>query len=61
MEFFLGYKSPRRDLTIESFLLKWKGEFEELERDHAYIQLIFPNFYESRFNMSADPLIPKEA
>ncbi len=32
-----------------------------MERDHAYIQLIFPNFYESRFNIAADPLNAKEA
>ena len=59
--FYLDLDTRRRGLTISSYLLNFKGDFERMERDHAYIQLIFPNFYESRFNMAADPLNPKEA
>ncbi len=39
----------------------WSLNFEKLERDHAYIQWIFPNSFQSRFNPHASPLSPEQA
>lgn len=39
----------------------WVTDYDKLERDHAFIQWIFPNSYQSRFNPRAKPLTPKEA
>jgi len=42
-------------------LLKWKGSYHVLERNHEYIQWLFPNYFSSRFNPDADPLSRAEA
>eukprot|EP00438_Fugacium_kawagutii_P014673 Skav232094 [mRNA] locus=scaffold2353:82224:85792:+ [translate_table: standard] len=42
-------------------LLKWKGSYHVLERNHEYIQWLFPNYFSSRFNPDADPLSRTES
>ena len=39
----------------------WFGNYEKLERDHSFIQWIFPNSFQSRFNLYARPLSPIQA
>jgi hypothetical protein len=37
-------------------LTKWHSDYERLERDHSFIQWLFPNSFQSRFNSHARPL-----
>lgn len=39
----------------------WKGQYWTLERNHAYIQWLFPNYFESQFNSDAHALSPEES
>merc|ERR1719359_2736339 len=38
-----------------------KGDYDFLERSHAYVQWLFPNYFPSRFNFDSQELTPKEA
>ena len=40
---------------------KWAKNYEKLERDHSFIQWIFPNSFQSRFNIHARSLSSGEA
>lgn len=46
---------------IEKMHEAWFKDYEKLERDHSFIQWIFPNSFQSRFNMHARPLSSDEA
>lgn len=48
------------DVFIDDILNKWSGNFELLEKDHFYIQWLFPNT-ESGRNEHSHPLSPEEA
>ncbi len=39
----------------------WWGNYILLETNHSYIQWLFPNSYQSRFNQNAKPLTKEEA
>ena len=38
-----------------------KEKYKKVERDHQFIQWLFPNFFQSRFNYSAKALKKIEA
>lgn len=42
-------------------VLSWKGNYQRLEKNHAYIQWLFPNFFDSKFNDDAQALTHGEA
>lgn len=46
---------------IDKLHVEWYTNYERLERDHSFIQWIFPNSFQSRFNMHARPLSAEEA
>jgi hypothetical protein len=39
----------------------WWGDYRTLEVNHSYIQWLFPNSFQSRFNQVAKPLTKEEA
>ena len=41
---------------IDTMHQLWYNDYEKLERNHSFIQWIFPNSFQSRFNMHARPL-----
>ncbi|KAL4469836.1 hypothetical protein ABPG72_013579 [Tetrahymena utriculariae] len=62
LQFYLNnlQSNPNGDF-IQNILDKWKGKFKLLETHHGYVQWLFPNFFQSRFNNGSDPLIEEEA
>lgn len=46
---------------IENIHKKWWGDFQKLEAHHGFIQWLFPNSFQSRFNQMADSLSSEEA
>lgn len=46
---------------IDKIHESWYHNYEKLERDHSFIQWIFPNSFQSRFNIHAKPLSKEEA
>eukprot|EP00357_Protocruzia_adherens_P028374 CAMPEP_0114995612 /NCGR_PEP_ID=MMETSP0216-20121206/13830_1 /TAXON_ID=223996 /ORGANISM="Protocruzia adherens, Strain Boccale" /LENGTH=371 /DNA_ID=CAMNT_0002359681 /DNA_START=300 /DNA_END=1415 /DNA_ORIENTATION=+ len=57
----LGINDSSRGMKIDEFLQTNVGNYEKLEADHAYVQWLFPNHYESRFNWSSVSLGYDEA
>ena len=39
--------------TYEGILANWRGDFEKLERDHGYVQWLFPIYQKSDFNANS--------
>ncbi|EAS06950.1 opioid growth factor receptor (macronuclear) [Tetrahymena thermophila SB210] len=62
LQFYLNnlQSNPNGDY-IQNILEKWKGKFKLLETHHGYVQWLFPNFFQSRFNNGSDPLQQEEA
>lgn len=58
--FFMGEKKSTTGYYIDD-LLKLKGNYKELEYNHAYIQWLFPNHFKSNFNSDSFPLTEEEA
>ncbi|KAL4476572.1 hypothetical protein ABPG74_010305 [Tetrahymena malaccensis] len=62
LQFYLNnlQSNPNGDYIL-NILEKWKGKFKILETHHGYVQWLFPNFFQSRFNNGSDPLREEEA
>lgn len=39
----------------------WRGNFQLLENHHGFIQWLFPNGFQSKFNKKSFPLTHEEA
>lgn len=46
--------------TIERILKDWSSNYELLEKHHGFIQWLFPNLFQSRFNSQAYAILPGE-
>ena len=60
LDFYLNGKAsePNGD-TIEGMHKHWWGNYKLLEKHHGYIQWLFPNAFQSRFNSKSHPLTPE--
>jgi hypothetical protein len=61
VEFYLNKVASRPSgVLISTMHAEWKTDYERLERDHSFIQWLFPNSFQSRFNVHATPLSLEE-
>lgn len=62
VEFYLNKMAsePNGD-HIDNIHKKWWGNYEKLEEHHGFIQWLFPNAFQSRFNRMASPMSPQQA
>jgi len=57
--FYKGAAACSEGTLVE--LLAWKGNYKKLEENHTYIQWLFPNYFDSKFNAESRALTHDEA
>lgn len=57
VEFYQGLRiSEPFGAAVDTIINRWSLNYRLLERHHGFIQWLFPNSYQSRFNPLSQPI-----